>query len=376
VADLNEEEPRMTATIRDTATTAVLGALALAAAAPLRAQTAVSPADRSNVEGGTSTTFPLGRFDARMQHLHADVDLTLSTIHGHAYRRDAIATAGRVEAFQTELEVQLSLAARAPSAASRTFADNRGAQPVTVLPRGWVSFPATDRPGTDPAPTFELRIPYATPFQRSSPGNPLCVEVVVYANQLAAGPNRNFTPNIDAHESRADGTNEQPGYRYGTGCPAPGQTNPHTGRLDFTRTPTDLVLTIASRDGVPSGATPASTLLIAGTRAMTTTFPWLQGCTLYQDLGVVAELPGPNLANGDWDGTITGLGHLPAWVRVRAQLASAELTSGALTLSDATVLTVPGLGPTPIPACRIVAGSDHTLTVGTVSGAAPVTQFF
>ena len=64
----------------------------------------VSPADRATREGDSSTIYPLGRFNARVQTLHADLPAN-TLLRGHAYRRDAAALRGQVPAFRTELQV-------------------------------------------------------------------------------------------------------------------------------------------------------------------------------------------------------------------------------------------------------------------------------
>src|SRR5687768_17611604 len=68
---------------------------------------AVSPSDRTSLEGCSFTHFPLGRANARMQTLHADVPGG-TVLHGHAYRRDAVTVRGQVDAFSCDLEVTVS----------------------------------------------------------------------------------------------------------------------------------------------------------------------------------------------------------------------------------------------------------------------------
>jgi hypothetical protein len=99
----------------------VVVATLLATFAP--AQAAVSPTDRAALEGSSFTHFPLGRASARVQTLHRDLPGG-TVLHGHAYRRDAIAVRGTVDAFQCELEVRVSLSPLTPTTASTTFASN------------------------------------------------------------------------------------------------------------------------------------------------------------------------------------------------------------------------------------------------------------
>src|SRR5690606_18231742 len=193
-----------------------LAVLACAAAVPpLGAQVAVSPADRVFFEGSTSTIYPLGRARARVQQLIGDMPAQTVTIVGHAYRRDATNVRGVVNAFRSEISVIVSISPRTPSNASSTFADNHGT-PVAVLNRSWVNFPQTDRPTSEPAPTFELRIPWTTPFPYAGTGT-LCLETVVHGNDVGGQPDRNFSVFQDGHDlSRT--SSRQPGYRFGLGC--------------------------------------------------------------------------------------------------------------------------------------------------------------
>jgi len=49
-------------------------------------------------------------------------------------------------------------------------------------------------------------------------------DVTIFGNVSASGQNQNLSIYLDAHENYTDGRAEQPGFRTGTGCPAPGQT--------------------------------------------------------------------------------------------------------------------------------------------------------
>ena len=123
-------------------------------AAPGAAQqtgTAVSPVARARLEGSASTLYPLGRAKGRFQQLFADLPAQL--IKGHAYRRDALSSRGQIAAFQSETAISMSTAALAPAQASKTFRDNAGQSPTSVLGRTKMAFPATSKPtGLAPAP--------------------------------------------------------------------------------------------------------------------------------------------------------------------------------------------------------------------------------
>jgi len=347
------------------------------AAACLPAQSQVSPADRALFEGSSSTNYPLGRHDCRLQTLHDDIGQARQ-IQGHAYRRDAINLRDTLAAWQTDLEVTLSVSPRTAQQASATFADNVGTNPIVVLPRTRVSFPATQRPAAAPASDFAFRIPYATPFAWPGGGATLCIDVSVSGNLTASGPNRNFTAYLDAHELAADGTCVQPGYRFGQGCAAAGASRTHTAVLELIQGPGGLDLGITSRDGVPSATgNPAFTAVIVGLAVAPVTIAWKTECQILPSLDASVTLTGTNDQNGDWVGTVQGLSALPIGQPLQVQLASGQLAGTAdLTLSDASVLVAPPLGPAPRSVARVAAGSDRTSPTGAVSFSVPVVELF
>ncbi len=363
--------------------TEVLPAARIAALLPLltlpalaQSPAIVSPADRATLEGSSSSTYPLGRFDCRVQQLHADLGAGPRTLTGHAYRRDALALHGQVDPFATDLEVTVSNAALTPDVASGTFASNIGTGSVTVLPRTTISFPATQRPPADPASTFDLRIPWSTPFQLAG-GATLCLDVKVFGNVTSSGTDHNFTPYLDAHQLYRDGRNVQPGFRFGDGCAANGSGTPHTARLELTTfADGTMSLDVDSRDGVPTaGGVNARTVLLLGLGYQPAPLPIKAGCSVYPTLDVFVDLPGANDAAGDWSGSIPVANAVAPGMRFYAQLASGAPNSD-LTLSDGNVLTAPPLAPTTLPAVRIASGSDRNSPTGTVSSTVPVTGFF
>lgn len=356
---------------RSTAWALAVAAIPAGLTAPLAAQTLdVSPVSRADFEGSSSTTYPLGRHNMRLQTLHADLPASMTTIHGHAYRRDAIATRGQVAGFSVDIEVQMSVAQTTPDNPSATFAQNRGPAPVTVLPRTTISFPPTQRPGTLPAPTFELLIPYTQPFTRPA-GAVVCMEVIVYGNQAPSGANRNFTPYLDAHELAADGSHAVAGFRYGSGCTANGGSASMSGVFELVRDPSDLELQIAGRNTVPGGQVAA----FFGLAPSSVSLPFAPGCTLATDVLAIVDL-GTSDAGGNITATLPGLATMPTGLRFFAQLASGDLTTGDLAVSEGSELLVAPLDPAPIMACRIAAGSDRDATTGATSFNVPVTMFF
>ena len=353
--------------------TTVLGTTVLGTATDAPAQ-GYSPADRAFLEGSSSTSYPLGRFNARVQQLHGDLPAG-AHLSGHAYRRDATLLRGTVPAFEVELEVSMSISPREPGRPSRTFANNRGPSPTVVLPRTVLSFPATERPTEDPGRP-ELIIPYSQPFPMPPAGGTLCLETVVYGNLTAKGPDRNFQVYQDAHQLFSDGRTVQPGYRFGEGCSAAGASGPGYASFELTRLGPTMSLEISARNGVPDdGSGMARSYLMVSAEPFSGPLPLRTDCIL----GTAVEwfgVLGPNDANGRWDGILPVIHIPPAYERFYLQVGSAHLGTGALALGDISTIVVPPPGPPVIPASRIASGSDRDAATGTVSLAVPVTLFF
>ena len=111
-----------------------LGAALLGTSAARSQSSVVSPAAQAIYEGSSSTSYPLGRANARVQQLHADLGTASRTITGHAYRRDATSLRGQLAAYQVEMTVTMSMSPRTPEQASTTFAENAGAQVIRPQP--------------------------------------------------------------------------------------------------------------------------------------------------------------------------------------------------------------------------------------------------
>lgn len=352
----------------------VLPLLAGALAAQSAPQ-AVSPLDRAALEGSSFTHFPLGRASARMQTLHRDVPGG-TVITGHAYRRDAAGVRGQVDAFSVDLQVTLSIAPNLPTQTSTTFANNVGANPVVVLPRTIVSFPATQRPQLDPSPTFDLAIPYATPFVMPAAGGTLCVDVEVFGNSSAAGPNTNLSVYLDAHENYPDGRAEQIGFRTFQGCPAPGSTTDCTASLTYWRLTTGGRVDVSIRDGVPdAGNSQTRAFLTFGTSINGAPWPLRNDCPFWSSTEIWYVLPGSMNSSGDYDGSLVGLPFLPPGFRLWSQAGSIDLTTVGMAFSDAVTFVTPPPGPLPIPVARVVNSTNHAAATGTVAYAVPVMAF-
>lgn len=357
---------------------AVAAAIALATTATGgRAQDAVSPSDRRTFEGVTSTTYPLGRRDARVQTLHSDLPAGM-VLAGHAYRRDGDGSGGSVAAYSIDMEVRLSMSPRTPATASRTFADNaNAANEVTVVPRAVLSFPATTNPGTGPAPAFELVVPYSRPFTVAATGGTVCVDTTIRGNNAPSGANRNFSPYLDAHRVVGDGTNQTPGLAYGQGCAPRGATTLSTCAVDVDLGATDWSLEIDLRDGVPGdGNGRAVAVMIIGSAMGTRPWPNRPACVRLTSGEFWTQLAGEPDANGDWRGSLDNLPLLPPGTRLFVQGGSFDLVAETLVLTNGSTIDLPGAGPTSQTTARVAAGSDHTSPTGTVSSSVPVMRFF
>ncbi len=347
--------------------------LLLAASAGAQPTTAVSPQARARLEGSTSTLYPLGRAKARFQQLFGD--LAGRIIKGHAYRRDALSSRGKIAAFQSQMAISMSTAALAPAKASTTFTQNAGQNPTSVLARTSMAFPATTKPtGLSPAP-FLLRIPYKTAYAWSGKGT-LCVEIVHYGNQTGSGQDKNFSADLDAHALFASGRNLQPGVSYGQGCPYNGAKTAAKASFLVRHLGKTSDLQIQVQRGVPSTASvTAESVLVLGHKQLSQAWPPGTGCTLYTDTVAILFLSGANDQNGGWSGTLPLGPPVTAFSSVFGQVASMARQTKELVLTNAAKLTMPPAGPGLISA-RIAQGTNPAATIGTVSYSVPITLFF
>ncbi len=334
---------------------------------------AVSPMDRATLEGSSFTHFPLGRPNARFQFLHQDLPGGM-TVHGHAFRRDSSQLRGTVDGFAAELEVKLSISPRTPATASATFADNAGQNPVLVLPRTTLVFPATTRPGLDPAPSFDLVIPYSTPFLMPQAGGTLCVETTMYSTASTNGADRLLSIYLDSHElSTAE--NEQPGFRTGSGCAPLGSLTPATATMALRHLGSGLQLDIAARNGAPdSGNGLAHSYLAFGVTPAATPWPFRPACVLQSSTEHWFVL-GNNDALGDCTTTLQWP-LLPVGHRLYLQVGSIELGTSDLVFTDLTQMMTPPAPQPVLGAMRIAASTNRAALTGVVSTSVPVTLFF
>lgn len=345
-------------------------------AVPIAAQ-AVSPADREGLEGSSYTHYPLGRHDARVQTLHDDIPGG-TLITGHAYRRDAIGVRGTVPGLQSDLQVTLSMSPRTAAQASSTFALNVGSNPVVTVPRTILTFPATDRPALDPAGFWELFVPYAVPFVVPPAGGTVCVDVEIFGNVTANGPDQNASLYLDAHQQYTDGRAVQPGFRTGAGCPAPGSTDDCYANLDLWRLASGTTeIDLSIRDGVADpGSQTTRAFLTMGNSIDGTPWPLRPDCPFWSSSEVWFAMPGTMTSTGSYDGVLRNLPLLPPGYRIWCQAGSIDLATVDMAFSDALTLITPPLGMLPMPVRRVANGSNRTASSGSVSNSVPVMAFF
>lgn len=351
----------------------VLMALAIqTAGAPAQTST-VSPIDRSGLEGSSSSSYPLGRHNCRYQQLYSDLGGQL-VIRGQGFRRDALGNRGEIKSFRSQISISLSQVSQLPNKISKTFADNIGAKASVVFPRGWVSFPTTKKPMVVPA-SFEYRIPYTRPYTWTGKGT-LALDMTIYGNQLATGSNKTFSASLDSHRLYASGRNLQPGYRFGSGCPASGASTAAWCAFELRHEGAQLDLSIDSRWGVPSTAAgPAKSFLLLSLDQRP--FPWPPGssCQVYGRTDTVVPLSGDNLANGSYK-TVLNVGvPPPVNFEMNGQIISFAAHSGEVVLSDASRLITPPAGRG-IVSARVIHASDRGSLTGTVSTTVPVCLFY
>lgn len=193
-------------------------------AAPISAQGHVSPTDYGAVEGSNSSTYPLGFYStsttsgARQVNLlqvHDDVPAML--IGSIAFRRDGAETRFYpIPSYRVELQIDMSTAATTATTISATYAQNHGTDQVAVLPRSWVSLPATVSANFAPEP-FSYAIAFTTPFNHSGAG--LCYQVRVFDSDLQTrfGTGNYFDRAYQSGDG-SSGTATGFGTYYGWGC--------------------------------------------------------------------------------------------------------------------------------------------------------------
>lgn len=298
-------------------------------------------------------------------------------IGAHGYRRDAIGVRGMVPGLSCDLQVTLSMAPHAAAAASPTFADNIGPSPVVVLPRQHVTIPPTQRPQLDPAPQFEVVIPYTSTFQVPLGGGTLCVDIEVFGNVTPNGDDRNVSVYLDAHRQYGDGRAHQRGFRTLRGCPAPGSQTPCYANLDLWRLASSSEIDVSIRKGVADlGGGTARAFLTIGNQRSSAPWPLRPGCPFHSSAELWFALPGAMTTSGSYDATLTGLPVLPAGLRIWCQAGSIDVTTIAMSFSDAVTMITPPHGALPRTCSRIADGDDVTSTAGAVSAAVPVMCFY
>ena len=152
--------------IRTNVTYKVVIGICLTAATVLADQTFVVPEEYTSVEAGSSDNAPLGASEQHFQQVFNSALLTSLSVGDWI---DAIAF--RVDGGETALpaqtipiyDISLSESPNAPGSLSTTFADNRGADFLTVR-SGPLTVNAGDFPGGSSPNNFGW-IPFSIPYQ-------------------------------------------------------------------------------------------------------------------------------------------------------------------------------------------------------------------
>ena len=161
--------------------------------------------------------------------------------------------------------------------------------------------------------SLKLMIPYAVPFLVPTTGGTVCVDVAVFGNQSANVSNQNLGVYLDSHQQYADGRAVQPGFRFGQGCPAPGQATDCYAWFDLWRLANSTTeLDISVRDGVPDPGTGTTrAFFMLGTRLAGSPWPMRSDCPFYSSAETWFALPGTMTAAGTYDGSLGSMPLLP-----------------------------------------------------------------
>jgi hypothetical protein len=346
----------------------------LLVATPLHSQnTTVCPNDRHDLEGSSKTSYPLGRHNCRFQQLYSEL-AGQPWIQGHSYRRDALGSTATLQAYASEVTITLSRVIQHPKNIRPRFADNMGASATLVLDRSWIQFPTTSQSPSIPAP-FEYTIPYRRPYLWAGSGT-LAMDLTIFANRTAAGPNKNFAAKLDSQQLYALGRNLQPGYRSGRGCPAPGATRAAWCAFQLQHEGASLNLRIESHWGMPSGVgQPSDSVLLLSFDANPVAWPANSGCQIYGKPEICLPLAGQNSALGAMTITIPVGPPPPPLFQMHGQILSYNAHTAGVTLSDTSRLLVPPPGKG-IVSSRLVHASDRNSPTGTISTTVPICEFY
>jgi len=154
----------------------VVAGICLTAATVFGDQTFIVPGPYATAEGGSSDNAPLGVVEQHFQQVFSSALLTNLTvgdwINGIAFRVQGGETALPAQTIP-DYNISLSQSPRAPGSLSTTFANNRGADFLTVR-SGALTVNAGDFPGGG-SPNALGWIPFSIPYQYQ--GSDLLIEV-------------------------------------------------------------------------------------------------------------------------------------------------------------------------------------------------------
>lgn len=185
---------------------------ALVAASSLSSQQAVSPKHFATVEANSWIYRPFGSNSNsgwRYQQIHDDMMGSKLTINEIAFRKDATQSP-RTPAYELNVTIVMSTAAKTAATAVTTFAQNHGANRKIVTLNKLVKMPATFRDGV--AAPWEYRIKLDAPYAFDGTNGGLCWEA-----QTSLFRGQSVTTYFDAASSSS--TNPPMAFAYyGTGC--------------------------------------------------------------------------------------------------------------------------------------------------------------
>ncbi len=199
---------------------AVLALLAVATAAPVRAQqTRVVPRGMDLVEGPSVYTYPFGRADGGMQILcNADqVTLGQGLLTGVRFRQSQVTASQGSIAHSKNYRVTLYTTTTNAASMVADLATNIASAPGTVVFQGPVNLPATAPLAVQPAP-FAIHLPFSPPYVfDGSQGNLL---LLIETTDTAAVPG---LVRIDAVQFRSSATGGLAAEIDVSGCTSGGQ---------------------------------------------------------------------------------------------------------------------------------------------------------
>ena len=178
---------------------ALLAGLMLAAGQAATAATVVVPGSFAATEGNSSNSAIIGSASRTIQYLYAAADFTLhagDTLTGMAFRLNGGNSSIPGALTWTQYDVQISTTTTAPGSLSGTFADNDGADAVTVR-SGTMSLPASSFTSGQTPNAFGVDISFTNPFVYN--GNNLLVTIRTSGDAQSTSASIDTTGSVVGH---------------------------------------------------------------------------------------------------------------------------------------------------------------------------------